>query len=164
MKVNRIASLHIIVIFTILLICPAISTAAEDSLVKTLEMMKAATHAQSERIKVDAENIANENTTGSTPGANPYQRKIVYVKNKYDKKIKANLLKVEKYDVDKSEFVLKYDPLHPAADMDGYVKYPNVDTVIERADLMEAQRSYEASLGVIEVTRDIMRKTLEVIR
>ena len=88
----------------------------------------------------------------------------MFVENKYDKQKKTNLLRVKKFDVDKSPFLLKYEPSHPAADVNGYVKIPNVSKEIERSDASEAQRAYEANLGIIETSRTMMQKTLDVIK
>jgi flagellar basal-body rod protein FlgC len=140
------------------------SFAIEDNLFKSMEMMLNANEYQSERVKIATENIANENSTAIKPGGNPYRRKIIIPGSKYDRKLKANLLKVRKYDFDKSEFKLKYDPYHPAADAHGYVLMPNVDRSIEKADVMDANRAYEAGLGVMETSKSMIQKTLETLK
>ena len=88
----------------------------------------------------------------------------MFVENKYDKHKKVNLLRVKKYSEDKSDFNIKYEPSHPAADINGYVKMPNIRREIERSDASEAQRAYEANLEVIATSRSMMQKNLEVIR
>ena len=138
--------------------------ALEDTLFKTMEMIVNANEYQSERVKIATENIANENSTAIHPGGNPYRRKIIIPINKYDRKLKANLVKVRKYDHDKSEFKLKYDPYHPAADSEGYVLMPNVDRNIEKADVMDANRAYEAGLSVMEISKSMIQKTLETLK
>lgn len=137
----------------------------EDSLQKAIEIGAMGAKLQSERLKIAAENLANEDSVSDTPGGKPYQRKRIFAKNTYDKKLKTNIVSVKKYDIDKaSPFVLKYEPTHPAADFDGYVKYPNVQREIERADSSEAQRSYEANLSIMEMSKNMINKTLEIMR
>ena len=148
----------------LLLLLPMSSWALEDSLQKAIEVASQANNIQSERLKIVAENLANELSTSDTPGGNPYRRKIMFVENKYDKHKKVNLLRVKKYSEDKSDFNIKYEPSHPAADINGYVKMPNIRREIERSDASEAQRAYEANLEVIATSRSMMQKNLEVIR
>ena len=152
------------VISTLLLLFPMSSWALEDSLQKAIEVASQGNRIQSERLKIVAENLANELSTSDVPGGDPYRRKIMFVENKYDKHKKTNLLRVKKYDVDKSDFNLRYEPSHPAADLSGYVKMPNIRREIERSDASEAQRAYEANLEVIATSRAMMQKNLEVIR
>ncbi|NRB10735.1 MAG: flagellar basal body rod protein FlgC [Rickettsiaceae bacterium] len=135
-----------------------------DSLKQAVEISAHGNIFQAERFKVAAENLANKDSTSSTPGGIPYRRKVIFATNAYNKDIKANLLYVKKVDVDKSEFILRYDPNHPAANADGYVKYPNIIAEIERADAQEAQRSIEANLGVIEISNSLIQKTIEAIK
>ncbi len=142
----------------------SVTYALEDSLQKTVEIAVHGTKFQANRLTIAAENAANESTTSMEPGGDPYRRKIIYAKNQYNKKLKTNVVQVSKYDVDKSPFELKYDPQHPAADLHGYVKLPNVRREIERADASEAQRTYEANLGVIEVARSMQQKTIDAIK
>ena len=142
---------------------PFSAIALEDSLQKSIEMAIAGNEVQSERIKIATENIANQHTTSDKPGGDAYRRKILFAKNTFDKKKNTNLVKIKKYDEDKSDFVTVYSPNHPAADANGYVKYPNVRSQIEIADQNEASRAYEANLGVIELSRSMMQKTLDVI-
>lgn len=120
--------------------------------------------AQSDRLRIIAENLANVDSTGVTPGAEPYRRKIVVFKNVLDKELGIDMVKIAKRTTDKSEFIKKYDPHHPAADEQGYVLYPNVNTVVETVDMKEARRAYEANLGVIEVSKAMMTRTLDLLR
>ena len=151
-------------ICAIILLLPKIATALEDSLQRSIEIAMQGNNIQSERMKIIAENIANEYSTNEKPGGDPYRRKTLIVENKYDKKKRMNLLKVKKYSEDKSDFEIRYDPNHPSADSRGYVKMPNVKKLIEMSDAGEAQRSYEANLGVVEMSRAMMQKSLEAIR
>ena len=148
----------------IVLIFTGSSLALEDNLKKSVEIAAHGSKFQSERIKIAAENMANEDSTAVTPGGDPYRRKIIFAKNKYDKNLKTNVITTRKVDFDESDFILKYDPTHPAANNEGYVKYPNVNRLIERADASEAQRGYEANLGIIEMSNSLMQKTIEAIR
>lgn len=120
--------------------------------------------AQSTRMRVIAENIANAESTATTPGGDPYRRKTVSFKNVLDKKLDAEVVKVRKVDRDQSDFKLELDPSHPAADASGYVKKANVDTLIETADMKEAQRSYEANIAVIETSKGMITRTIDMMR
>lgn len=136
-----------------------------DSLKRAVQTAESGMKFQSERLKIISENLANEHTTGTAPGSDPYRRKTVHAKNTYNKKSKAALVKVKKYSLDrKTPLEVKYDPNHPAADVNGYVKTPNVNKEIERADALEAQRSYEANLTTIETIKSMQSKTLEILR
>lgn len=120
--------------------------------------------AQGERLRVIAENIANAESVGETEGADPYRRKVISFKNYLDRDIQADLVKVRKVDVDPSEFRKRYQPGHPAADDQGYVSYPNINTLVEMTDMREAQRSYEANLKVIETARAMLTRAIDLLR
>jgi len=118
---------------------------------------------QSVRMRVISENLANANTTAQTPGGTPYQRKMVSFKNVMDKTLGQKAVKVDKISRDMSDFILKFEPGHPAADKNGYVKMPNVNPLIEMMDMREAQRSYEANLGVIDMAKGMLMRTLDLL-
>jgi flagellar basal-body rod protein FlgC len=120
--------------------------------------------AQGERLKIISENLANSDSLGKTPGADPYRRKVVSFKSELDRAMGANLVKVQKPQQDRSDFELKYDPGHPSANADGYVKMPNVKSVIEMADMREAQRTYEANLNVIDSAKAMLNRTVDLLR
>ncbi|MFY7963021.1 MAG: flagellar basal body rod protein FlgC [Elsteraceae bacterium] len=120
--------------------------------------------AQGERIKMISQNIANSDSTAQTPGGEPFRRKVLTFKNYLDRNVDARVVKVDKIGSDKSDFELRYDPGHPAANADGYVLMPNVNTMIEMADMREAQRSYEANLSVIDISRTLMMRTIQILR
>jgi flagellar basal-body rod protein FlgC len=120
--------------------------------------------AQSERLRVVAENLANANSISNTPGGTPYQRKTISFRSELDRKLGADIVKVARIGRDPSPFQLRFEPSHPAADKSGYVAYPNVQSLIEMADMREAQRSYEANLSVIEITKGLVAHTLEILR
>jgi flagellar basal-body rod protein FlgC len=120
--------------------------------------------AQSGRMRVIAENIANADSTAPTPGADPYRRKIATFRTEIDRALDAPLVKVGRSQSDPSEFRIKHEPGHPAADANGNVKYPNVNALVEMADLREAQRSYEANVNIITASRRMIQKTLEILK
>lgn len=121
--------------------------------------------AQGARIRVITENVANADTTGLTPGADPYRRQTISFKNELDRQQGMKLVNVEDISTDKkTPFEMKYLPDHPAADAQGYVKMPNVNTLLEMMDIREAQRSYEANLGMIEQARAMISRTIDLLR
>jgi flagellar basal-body rod protein FlgC len=120
--------------------------------------------AQGDRLRVIAENVANADSTGLTPGADPYRRKTITFKNVLDREMGIEKVTVANYGVDSSPFQRKYMPGHPAADAQGYVMYPNVEPVVEMVDMQEAQRAYEANINVIDVTRSMISQTLSLLK
>jgi flagellar basal-body rod protein FlgC len=120
--------------------------------------------AQGERLKIISQNLANADSTSQTPGGEPYRRKVISFRNLVDKAADAQMVKVHRVGPDKSDFDLRYDPGHPAANADGYVLMPNVNGMIEMADMREAQRSYEANLSVIDISRTLMLRTIQILR
>ncbi len=120
--------------------------------------------AQSGRMRVIAENIANADSTGLTKGADPYRRKTPSFQAALDRETGAAIVKMGPIQQDQSEFKTRYEPGHPAANDAGYVKLPNVNTLIETVDMRQAQRSYEANLNVIQSTRTMMQRTLDILR
>lgn len=119
--------------------------------------------AQSERMKTIAENIANANSTATAPGADPYRRKIATVNSQFDRELGASLVTAGKPITDKSDFRSQYDPGNPNADAKGYVKLPNVDSLVEIMDMREAQRSYEADLTAMDATKSMLAKTVDLL-
>jgi flagellar basal-body rod protein FlgC len=120
--------------------------------------------AQTARLRVIAENIANQDSTGSTPGADPYRRKTITFENKLDKELGIDTVQVRKVDTDRSEFPQRFDPSHPAANDKGYVRTPNVNSFVEVMDMREAQREYSANLNVMEATRAMLTRTIELLK
>lgn len=132
-----------------------------------LASAKAASHglfAQSTRMRVLSENIANAESTGKTPGADPYQRKIVSFQSLMDDDAGVDLVDVDEIARDKAPFRTEYMPGHPAADDNGYVKLPNVDMLVELADMREASRSYTANTQVIKQVRELVSMTIDLLR
>jgi flagellar basal-body rod protein FlgC len=121
--------------------------------------------AQGERTRVIAENIANANTGALSPEVEPYSRKVITFKNELDREYGHRVVNVEDITEDRrQEFPLKYMPDHPGANEAGYVRMPNVNSLIEMNDMREAQRSYEANLGMIENSRTMMFRTIDLLR
>ncbi|MEM1102493.1 MAG: flagellar basal body rod protein FlgC [Pseudomonadota bacterium] len=120
--------------------------------------------AQSQRMRVIAENMANASSTGDTPGADPYRRRIPTFGNVVDRELGVNMVEVKRIVADRSEFGLKFDPSHPAANEDGYVKTPNVKGLVETMDMHEAQRSYEANLNTMDAARTMAARTLDLLK
>jgi len=131
---------------------------------KSLILSAAGLKAQGDRLRVIAENLANSKSTADKPGGDPYQRRIVTFKNVLDRENGVNTVKVDRIRKDQSEFPLKYDPTNPGANKDGYVKMPNVNALVELMDMREAQRSYEANLNMIEVSKSMLARTLDLLR
>jgi flagellar basal-body rod protein FlgC len=121
-------------------------------------------HAQSARMTVIAENLANADSAGKTPTDTPYRRQMPTFHSVYDSELGAEKVEIGKVALDQSAFQERYEPGHPAADARGYVKYPNVDPQIEAMDMREAQRSYEANLNVITATRQMLGQTLNILK
>ena len=133
-------------------------------LMESLMISAAGMRVQGERLRVISENIANVDSVSEVPGGDPYRRKTITFQNALDREFGTNLVKVKKVGLDPSEFTRKYDPSNPAADKAGYVKLPNVNALIEMNDMREAQRSYEANLKVIEVSRGMLQRTIDLLR
>ncbi|MCE9508354.1 MAG: flagellar basal body rod protein FlgC [Alphaproteobacteria bacterium] len=119
--------------------------------------------AQGVRMRVISENMANADATADSVGQDPYRRKIVNFKSVLDKVTGQRTIEVDRIVPDKSEFVLKHEPGHPAADKNGYVRTPNVNPMVEMMDMREAQRSYEANLGVIDIAKSMLMRTLDLL-
>ena len=120
--------------------------------------------AQTERLRVIAENLANQDTTGSSPSGTPYRRKTVSFGNQLDRSLGVETLHVKNIGQDKSDFPLRYDPGHPAADKNGYVRLPNVNSFVEVMDMREAERSYAANLSVMQVSRGMLTRTIDMLK
>ncbi len=131
---------------------------------KSIAIAASGLRAQAGRMRIIAENLANADSTAQRPGADPYRRKIPTFRAEINRALSANVVSLGRTRPDRSDFRVKHEPGHPAADASGYVKYPNVNSLIEAADMREAQRSYEANLNVIGATRRMIQKTIEILR
>lgn len=135
-----------------------------DELTDIMTSSSAALKAQNERMKVIAENIANANTTPSSPGQKPYQRQVITFKNEFDKAINGYKVVVSGVKPDTSDFIKKFDPGNPAADPQGYVLTPNVNPLIEMMDMSDASHAYQANLNVIDSTRSMVLRTISILQ
>ena len=135
-----------------------------DPLSASLKIAGSGMEIQATRLRIVSENIANARSTGDTPGADPYRRKTLTFGNELDRATGVTLATVKKFGIDKSKFTEEYDPGNPAADERGIVKMPNVNVLIEMADMREANRSYEANLQTIKQTRDLISATLDLLK
>jgi flagellar basal-body rod protein FlgC len=131
---------------------------------KSMAVAASGMRAQTDRMKTISENIANANSTSPIKGGDPYRRKIATIKSNFDHELEANLVAAGKPIPDKSDFRSQYDPGNPNADAQGYVKLPNVDSLVEIMDMREAQRGYEADLSVMESTKQMLVKTIDLLK
>lgn len=131
---------------------------------KSMAVAASAMRAQTDRMKVIAENIANANSTSPVKGGDPYRRKIATITQDFDSELNANLVNAGKPMTDKSEFKSQYDPGNPNADAQGYVKLPNVDSLVEIMDMRDAQRSYEADLTMMDTSKQMMARTVDLLK
>jgi flagellar basal-body rod protein FlgC len=121
-------------------------------------------HAQNARMRIIAENLANVDSAGKTPTDQPYRRRIPTFKAVMDSEAGGEVVQIGKIALDMSDFQSRYEPGHPAADKNGYVQYPNVDPLVEAMDMREAQRTYEANLNVVTATRQMLGRTLDILK
>ena len=135
-----------------------------DGLSASIRVAGSGLSAQSNRIRIVSENIANANSTASATGGAPYQRKTISFVGELDKATGANVVSTAAISRDDSAFPVEFDPGNPAADENGFVKLPNVNVIIEMADMREANRSYEANIQVIKQARDLISMTLDLMR
>ena len=134
-----------------------------DPISATMKIAASGLQAQSLRVRMTAENIANANSMAAAPGGDPYQRKTIVFESRFDRTLGADLVRIKRIGVDPSEFGKVRDPSHPAADADGYVLTPNVNPLLEMADMREATRSYDANLNLIEQARSMATNTLALL-
>src|ERR1700709_614581 len=134
------------------------------ALLSSLKIAATGLHAQNARMRVIAENLANADSAGKTPTDQPYRRRIPTFQAVMDSDVGGEVVRVGKVAYDMTDFESRYEPGHPAADKNGYVKYPNVDPLIEAMDMREAQRTYEANLNVVTVTRQMLGRTLDILK
>lgn len=135
-----------------------------DQLTAALKISSSGMQVQSTRMRVVSENLANAQSTGKTPGADPYRRKTVTFASEMDRAAGAALVKVKSVGVDKSPFDVRHDPGNPAADAKGFVKVPNVNALIELSDMRQANRSYTANLQAITQARSMISMNIDLLR
>jgi flagellar basal-body rod protein FlgC len=130
---------------------------------KIIKVAASGLSAQSSRLQVISENLANAESTGTTPGAEPYRRKIVTFRSVLDKAAGVQTVQTGPTATAGGDFERHYDPAHPAADKDGYVLVPNVNPLVELMDMREAQQSYQANLSVIDAAKSMISHTLDLL-
>lgn len=135
-----------------------------DALEASMKIAGSGLEAQSSRLRVVSENMANARSTGEVAGANPYRRKTITFANELDRATGAALVRIGSIGVDRTPFQIERDPGNPAADADGNVKYPNVNLLTEVADMREANRAYEANLQVMKQARDLLSMTIDLLK
>ncbi len=132
--------------------------------IKSIAIAATGMRAQGGRMRIISENIANADSTATTPGGNPYRRRIVTFRSELDRDLGAHVVAMGHVATDNSDFQVKHEPDNPVADANGDVKYPNVNPLIEMTDFRDAQRSYEANLNVISATKRMLQRTLDIIK
>jgi flagellar basal-body rod protein FlgC len=132
--------------------------------IKSIAIATTGMRAQAGRMRILSENIANADSTASTPGGNPYRRRIVTFRSELDRQLDAHVVSLGKVATDSSDFVVRHEPDNPMADAKGDVKYPNVNPLIEMTDFRDAQRSYEANINVISSTKRMLQRTLDILK
>jgi flagellar basal-body rod protein FlgC len=135
-----------------------------DPIEAAIDVATSGLEAHSTRMRVISENLANAESTASTPGANPYTRKTVSFEDEMDQASGADLVKVKAIGLDRSPYRVEYDPGNPAADKNGFVKLPNVNLITEMADMREANRSYSANIQVVKQARELFTMTVDLMR
>ena len=135
-----------------------------DDLKTSAQIASHGMKAQATRLRIISENLANVDSTSEIPGREPYRRKLVTFRNALDRQLEADTVRVKKITNDQSKLPSKYDPTHPGADEKGYIQTPNVNPLIEMMDMREAQRSYEANRNVISTSRQMVAKTLDLLK
>lgn len=133
-------------------------------ILKAMKISASGMKAQGFRMRVVAENLANADNMAAEPGGDPYRRKLVTFKNVLDRTMGVKTVNIDKVRPDTTDFERKYDPGHPAADAQGFVRMPNVKSMIEMMDMKQAQRTYEANLGVIQAAKNMLQKTIDLLR
>jgi flagellar basal-body rod protein FlgC len=131
---------------------------------KSIAIAASGLRAQAGRMRIISENIANADSTASTVGGEPYRRRMATFTSEVDRALGAQVVGLGPVKTDPSEFRIKHEPGHPAADANGNVKYPNVNSLVEMTDLREAQRSYEANVNVIGASRRMIQRTIDILK
>lgn len=135
-----------------------------DAIEAAIQVATSGLEAQSTRLRIAAENMANANSTATVPGGDPYTRKTITFEDEMDRTAGVDLVKVKDIGADAAPFKVEFDPSNPAADERGFVKMPNVNIMTEMADMREANRSYTANLEVIKQSRQLYTMTVDLLR
>ena len=131
---------------------------------KVFQISASGMSVQSERLKVVAENVANADSLAKTPGGMPYRRKLITFESELDRAAGVETVKVDRIRRDPTDFGTRHDPHHPGANEQGYVLTPNVNPLIELMDMREAQKTYEANLNVLDTTRTMLQRTIQILQ
>jgi len=131
---------------------------------RTMAIAASGLRAQASRMRIISENIANADSTPSRAGADPYRRKVLSFSSEVDRELNVRTVGIGRVRPDTTDFRLKYEPGHPAADQNGNVKYPNVNSLVEMSDMREAQRSYEANVNIVTATRRMIQRTIDILK
>lgn len=131
---------------------------------KALTISASGMEVQTTRLRVIAENLANQSTTGSSPNADAYRRKTITFEDNVDQASGTETVAVQNIGQDMSDLPLRYDPGNPAANADGYVKLPNVNSLVEMMDMRDAERSYQANLAVMQTTRNMLNRAIDLLK
>jgi flagellar basal-body rod protein FlgC len=129
-----------------------------------MSISAAGMEAQAARLRIVAQNLANQDTTAAMPGADPYRRRTITFEATLDEAAGGETVKVKDIGIDPGAFPQKYDPANPAADSQGYVKLPNVNSFMEIMDMREAERSYNADLSVMQASRSMANRTIDILK
>ncbi len=135
-----------------------------DGLNSVIAISASGLRAQGERLRVVSENIANASSTAKTPEEDPYRRKVISFGTNVDEATGAAIVEVSEITRDNTDFSVRYDPSHPAADINGFVKYPNVNPLIEISNMREASRSYEANMSILENARQMRQQLIDLLK
>ncbi|KAB0264343.1 flagellar basal body rod protein FlgC [Microvirga brassicacearum] len=135
-----------------------------DPLIASSKLSGAGLEAQSMRLRVVSENVANASSTGRTEGSDPYTRKTITFRSQLDRALGAASVSVKSIGEDSAPYPVQYDPGNPAADENGMVKMPNINVLTEMTDMREANRSYEANLQMIKQVRSMISATIDLLR
>lgn len=135
-----------------------------DPLKAILQISASGMLAQGERLKVVSENVANASSTAAAPGEDPYRRKTITFEELLDHDTGVSTVQVASIDRDDSDFSLRFEPSHPAADEQGFVKVSNVSPVMEMANMREAARTYEANMNMFEAARKMRSQMIDMLK
>ena len=131
---------------------------------KSLTIAASGLRAQAGRMRIISENLANANSTAPGPNGQPYRRRMPTFHTELDRASGVQVVELGRVAIDQSDFRSKYEPGHPAADANGNVKYPNVNSIVEMADMREAQRSYDANINLVSATRRMLQRTIDILK
>jgi flagellar basal-body rod protein FlgC len=120
--------------------------------------------AQSGRMRLIAENLANADSVSQSETGEPYRRKIAAMSSAFDRELNANVVQLIDPIPDQAQFRMQFDPGNPRADAAGYVRLPNVNALVEMMDMRDAQRSYEANIQALEGARNMLVRTVDLLR